>query len=415
MKVKISARQLKSYLFGLLVISFNFGDYFKIAGRAYSQYIAAVLMLLSIPELMGVFRQYKKQGQEKRIVLFLVVFWAAASMVQVFWVGDIASWKLGIRSLFINLFICFEMCVLFRNNQEYLLVMKSIEVSLLLSIAVGLCEVFVGIHFDTNVQEAAFRDEIRSFLGNPNDYATWIILCLLGVTLYYAKRKRRYICIVEWVLGLFVIYHTGSRSGMLSVLTAVFFILMGNALKFVGSTRDGATGKKKAFHVLGIVSAMALGGLFLLGGDVVAIINKFSSASTSDVFRLKIIEGSLGVALKYVLMGAGANQTTFYVGINPHNFLLELFADYGILVAAVIIYILWKIFIRMFDEKGITAYGIACYAFVPTFLLISIASSSMARLRIMWVVLLLYYFVSAEQTKERKSRIKILNLHRRVM
>lgn len=404
---KFRHKQIKSYLFALLIISFNFGDYFKIAGRPFSQYISLALMLLSLVDLMGIYYRYKNLKKEQKIVLLFIALWAFVSLIQIIWVSDMASWKLGIRSLLINLFICFEMCVLFQEDEDYVLVMKSIEISLILSTAVGLCEIFTGVHFDSKAEAAAFGSEIRSFLGNPNDYATWIILCLLGVTLYYANQKRKYICMIEWIFGAYIIYHSKSRAGMLSVLVAVFFMIVGAILKAGRGTKTDSAKKQKAVHLLGIVSVIAGGGLYLIGGDIAAIIHSVSHSSSSDLYRLSIIEDSLGVAFKHVLIGAGANQTTFYVGINPHNFLLEILADYGILIAGMIIFILWKIFVRIFEAKTVRFYEIACYMFIPTFLLISIASSSMARLRMTWVVLFLYYFMTGEQIKQRKFSIKI--------
>ena len=212
---------------------------------------------------------------------------------------------------------------------------------------------------------------------------------------------------IEWIFGANIIYHSKSRAGMLSVLVAVFFMIVGAILKAGRGTKTDSAKKQKAVHLLGIVSVIAGGGLYLIGGDIAAIIHSVSHSSSSDLYRLSIIEDSLGVAFKHVLIGAGANQTTFYVGINPHNFLLEILADYGILIAGMIIFILWKIFVRIFEAKTVRFYEIACYMFIPTFLLISIASSSMARLRMTWVVLFLYYFMTGEQIKQRKFSIKI--------
>lgn len=408
MNVKISGKKLKCYLFALLVISFNFGDYFKVAGRPFSQYLALLLMLFSVFDLVNIFFRYKELEKEKKLVLLLVAAWLLIGIVQVFWVVDAALWKHGMRTLLINLFICFEMCVLLKDEKDYFLVMKSVEISLLLSVAVGICEIFMGIHFDSNPEEAAFGSDVRSFFGNPNDYATWIILCLLGVTLYYAKRDRKFVCFAEWVLGAFVISHTRSRAGMLSLLAAAFFAVIGLMFKAVGKADRDARRKQKDFHILGIVSAVALGSLWLIGSDVETFISNVSSASSSDIFRVSIIKDSLAVALRYALMGAGASQTTFYVGINPHNFLLELLADYGILITGAVVYILWKIFIRIFEKEKVAAYQIACYAFTPTFLMIGIASSSMARLRMTWVVLLLYYFASPKQEEKRRRRVRMV-------
>ncbi len=408
MNVSISDKKIKSYLFGLLVISFTFGDYFKLAGRAYSQYIAIFLALFSIADFVNAYLKYKKLEWEKKVILFLILAWMFFAVIQVFWVGDIASWKSGMRTLVINLFICFEMCMILKENRDYLVVMKSVEISLWMSIAVGAYEIITKHHFDRTPEQAAFYNEIRGFLGNPNDFATWIILCLLGVTLYYVKQKRLYICLAEWIVATFIIYHTGSRAGLLSVVAAVFFLVIGYAFKLMGDAQKDHRKKRKAFHILGIISVIVLGGLWLISGDVVAVINSVSSASSSDAFRLRIIRDSLEVALKYVLIGAGANQTSFYVGINPHNFLLELLADFGLVVVILIVYILWKIFIRIFEVEKITFYQIICYAFVPTFLLVSISSSSMARLRMTWVVLLLYYFAPAEQMQNCKSKIKVV-------
>ena len=91
MNISISDRKIKSYLFGLLVISFNLGDYFKLAGRAYSQYIALFLMLFSVADFVNAYLKYKKLEWEKKVILCLIVTWMFFAVIQVFWVGDIAS------------------------------------------------------------------------------------------------------------------------------------------------------------------------------------------------------------------------------------------------------------------------------------------------------------------------------------
>ena len=66
MNISISDRKIKSYLFGLLVISFNFGDYFKLAGRAYSQYIALFLMLFSVADFVNAYLNIRSLNGKRK-------------------------------------------------------------------------------------------------------------------------------------------------------------------------------------------------------------------------------------------------------------------------------------------------------------------------------------------------------------
>ena len=190
MNFTVSGKKIKRYLFVLLVLSLNFGEYIKVFGIALSQCLALVLLVFSVSDIIKSYYVYKELQVEDKLILFLTVFWVVISFVQVFWVEDFSSWKSGIRSLYVNLFICLEMCVLFREDHDYTLVMRSVNISLYFSILAGLYEIFKGEPFD-NISETVFlKDEVRTFFGNPNDCATWIILCLLGSTLYCAKCKK---------------------------------------------------------------------------------------------------------------------------------------------------------------------------------------------------------------------------------
>lgn len=397
MNFTVSGKKIKRYLFVLLVLSLNFGEYVKVSGIALSQCFALLLLVFSVSDIIKSYYVYNELQFEDKLILFEATFWGVISFVQVFWVGDFLSWKSGIRSLYVNLFICLEMCVLFREDHDYTLVMRSVNISLYLSILAGLYEIFKGVPFDDIPETVFLKDEVRTFFGNPNDCATWIILCLLGSTLYCAKcKKSKLLCLVGWSLGMYVIYHTGSRAGILSVFMAGVSVFVGYLIYIERKTKEGTRSRIKTVHILGIMGVGGMAVLWILGNDLATLIGSISNAPTSDVFRLRIIKESIEVAMGHMLMGAGAGQTTFYVGINPHNFLLELFSDYGIVVAVVVVYIIWKIFMRIFESCKVTFYEVVCFAFVPTFLLISIASSSMARLRMVWVVLLLYYFVAME-------------------
>lgn len=118
MNFTVSGKKIKRYLFVLLVLSLNFGEYIKVFGIALSQCLALVLLVFSVSDIIKSYYVYKELQVEDKLILFLTVFWVVISFVQVFWVEDFSSWKSGIRSLYVNLFICLEMCVLFRDRKS---------------------------------------------------------------------------------------------------------------------------------------------------------------------------------------------------------------------------------------------------------------------------------------------------------
>lgn len=402
MSVVVSERKIKQWFFAALIISLNFGEYLAVAGRSLSQYIALALMLFSIIDIMESYHAYGRLEREKKVVLLLAAFWMCLSVIQGLWVTDYRAWMFGLRTLFINLFICIELCILFRDSHEYMMVLKGVEVSLYLSVAFGILEIITGIHLDDDL---SFGNDIRTFFGNPNDYATWIVLCLFGTTLYYARKKRRCLCALAWILAMYIVLHTGSRAALLSLLIAVVFFVIGFMAGYEKNIKGSTRKRIKAFHIIGMAAVAVFLTICLSCVDIVTLANNDVANASSNIIRLKIIRDSAMVICGYLFMGAGAGQTTIYIGINPHNFLLELLGDYGIVVTVILLYMLWKIFVRIFADQKVTDSGIVCFAFAPAFVMVSISSSSILRLRIMWVVLILFYLIAGEEEKECRVRM----------
>ena len=62
MNFTVSGKKIKRYLFVLLVLSLNFGEYIKVFGIALSQCLALVLLVFSVSDIINLImyiRNYK--------------------------------------------------------------------------------------------------------------------------------------------------------------------------------------------------------------------------------------------------------------------------------------------------------------------------------------------------------------------
>ena len=111
------------------------------------------------------------------------------------------------------------------------------------------------------------------------------------------------------------------------------------------------------------------------------------------------------VILNSFFLGAGAGRTVALIGTNPHNFFLEILADHGIVIFGIICYMFYQICVRMFKSKYDIKTRTIGSSFAVAVILLSISSSSMLRLRLMWICLTMIYissnFIKAENSKKQ--------------
>lgn len=257
--------------------------------------------------------------------------------------------------------------------------------------------------------KAYFETVPTTFFSNPNNLATFItfgIAFIVPALLYAKKTENRIYLVLLLVASILVLLYTDSRANYVALIlififmTVIFLFRNGRKASFKFLTIAATT-----FTVLLGAVAMWLSRLNTVPKQIEELIAtiklalSFGSAGeligVRGVLAKEIIEA---VKLHPFGLGAGNNQSylNFYgmTGItNPHNWWLELMADFGVivLIAFVIFYlsILYKLF-KFSTAKGevstfrICAMG--CFLAQASFLISSTSPSTVVYFMPYWIL-----------------------------
>ena len=203
-----------------------------------------------------------------------------------------------------------------------------------------------------------------------------------------------------WVTTTIVVIGTASRACLYGMLACPVVALFSAAcLKLEGKAKR--TSFFKPIFWLLVLFAFVLVFYVTYSGILESLIELVSKDGNkvSDLYRVDIIKDTIAVAFESMFLGVGANQTITYVGINPHNFFLELLSDYGLIIFLFTCYFFVKIINAFFNKREVGSQRVYCLASALTVAIVSISSSSMNRLRLTWVLLVFIYF-SVKDNKE---------------
>ncbi len=151
-------------------------------------------------------------------------------------------------------------------------------------------------------------------LMNPNDYATHLIYTMPFLLMVFLNSRHalRWLCILVAPIGVYVIFRSGSRAALLSlIILTVFIALRGKATQRIAM-------------VVGLC-VIALASIALLPRSVwVRYVTMFSSspvevsdeeteysliaAQTSSAARTRLLQSSLSLMLEHPLFGVGPGQ-----------------------------------------------------------------------------------------------------------
>lgn len=402
----------------LLIISLNFGEILNVRGIAFSNILAVLTFVFVLISLVSSHLKINYING-KRWIFGLCIIWGVYDLLQLFWVQDYTLWFSGSRMLFINLYLCILLCVVINSKEEYLFQLKSIVFSWGIQITAGAYEIIFSKHFISEGVSYWDRNHVRTFFGNPNDCATWIVLCFFGLFLYMCiKKYLRLFMLIALGITTFAVYATGSRACTLGMVVFIIALILGKVLIYFSNRKINKWKQLIQllfYFIVLMVSAIIIVLLFfereILDNFILQYISSVGNTE-SDLLRLTLTEGSMRVAINYMLAGAGAFQSINYLGINPHNFLLEILADYGIFIFLIIVSMLLNIFWKIFDLKLTKDIRSFCFSFFLSFLVISISSSSINRLRLTWIIIImmfLYSYIFSNQNRERVEKNELYN------
>lgn len=394
-------KKMNIFLYGLLLMAVSCGESIKLLGINISWIIAGMMVCLTLVYLIVEGNIGDKRIQY-RMILFFAFFWMVYMLFQVLWIKDFELWTAGILSNIINVFLILDIWIFLRTEKDLKLFLSLSVPVWLFNVGLGMYEIISNNHFIFEGVSYWDRNYVRTFFGNPNDAATWIVLSYLFLSYYLNKYVRtRMIMIISCAITTFVVFNTGSRACLYGmILYAVFYCcsilmirakMMNNAMKLISYVTV-------TISVIYLIYA-------LYGGGLSALIVKFAGKGSimSDFTRLKITTDTIRTIVNSALFGVGANQTIAYIGINPHNFLLEMFSDFGVIVFGMVCAFLVNIINVLFRAEWHPRIRAHFCAFTVTFIVISISSSSMNRLRLTWLLLTIMFLTTNKMFREDVS------------
>ena len=392
----------------LMIFTLNFGDAITIHGMSLSR-IVTILFMMGV--LVGINQDFKNCIiHKKRNAYRFLVFWLGYAMLQRLWAADGASWMSLFVSTCINIFICLAVLSVIQDKGTLKFILSAVHVSLILQIIIG----FIEIKTHRQFVEMTTKDEtnwIHSFFGNPNDYASWVYMCFVCTIIYLSLNDKKKLwtniyAAMLTVACLLIQWHTESRSGIGCILIFLMLYLAMRIWIFL-------TKSDRRFAQLGKMAIVVCccAGLFIvisfwLSDDLIGwALSRSGAMYNSDLSRINLMRKSISVFLGSFGLGAGAGQSAYIIGFPLHNFFLEILSDFGIIVFLVLMKIMldtWKMASNVMytdNERSILL------AFFPSFILMSIGSSSLVRLRIVWVLIFCIYIWSNRLYRNNKGLV----------
>lgn len=341
--------------------------------------------------IIYIFKRYYFSRYQGLFILF-TIFWILYALFLFTFQTSLPQTSSGLFSLIVNIVIMILLIILIKDDKLILLTVKAMKCGLYITIIIAVLNVFFGVYLvDVESDLLRYGNIPLGFFGNPNDFATFVVMGIFGLFLGWTISKT--INIVELISVLFsiyLIYLAGSRGSLIGILVFVLLFTIFHLIDRI--SRNHSWVLMLSIIVVAIFSYLFI---FLPEGLISFLLNIFSSEETivSDIYRIRIVNESIRMFLDSKLLGVGPLVTTQLLNINPHNLLVEILVDYGLVVFSLFMVILVSNLVVISKSKRIFN-RVLVYSIIPSFLVIGITSSSMFRIRYAWVLFTVIYIYS---------------------
>lgn len=241
----------------------------------------------------------------------------------------------------INFIICLNLIILsYKIKDVDRLIFIGWVLFLLVALPLSLYEIFFNHHFITVIEEDALVGgtnnlKIYSSLtyGNYNQYNMVLMCSLPFLFSQYLKTNKTYILLLLSLIS-FIFITNGSRSSLVALsICFLLYLLLNRSFKSLVAS------------LLGLV-------VFIINIDKFEFaINRFNELGFNDNSRSNLYNIAFQVLLDSNFIGIGPGNFKNYVLQNklseivaPHNFLLEVLSEYGIVIFSLLLLYITKIF-----------------------------------------------------------------------
>lgn len=380
-------------MLGLLIVSVNFGTVLRIAGINISNFVSILFIASYLYENnMKIYIETEKN--KCAIVLFLI--WILYGLVQIIIVKDLELF-FGFYSILVNnAFLFISILLVVGNEYEFRFILHIVTLCIWMNIIASGWEYFSGNIIVSQKYLLADRQYIAGFIGNFNDFCTYMYFgCILFlIQLYFSNHKfEKIFCIVGIVLSVSIILFDGARGGVFSIVLFVpCFIL------FMIIDKSMVSESVSRFIYMIIFLCVFLFAYFTIKTngiyETLAFLDRSDGGDiVSDRGRLSLIISCLRATLDTLGFGVGPGQSNIVCGgINVHNFYIEILCEYGVLICMFVIYLsFWVPMQRKFNMPPYL--NAVTQSFAVTFIIASVTSSSINKMRMLWIFLALIFIM----------------------
>lgn len=225
---------------------------------------------------------------------------------------------------------------------------------LIISLPIGLYEIFFNWHFSNSKIEAGsllggHYNTIRKFaaltFGNFNLFNVVIVYAVpFVISFLLMGKKKKYIKFLVWILIIlagFIVLVNGSRGSFLAIFICFLLFLFKSAV----------SGKTKNILYLIVLVFFTINYLFTKGSDLILTFTDKQDRLFSDSIRMNLLKFSLNEFSFHNFLGVGpanieliiVNKYGYIMGAT-HNLFLEILVQYGMIVFMGFLYFLYKIY-----------------------------------------------------------------------
>lgn len=410
-------------LFFLFIVSLAGGAYmlnFKMFGVEFYAFRICLALNTSILFLNKDIVLYKSSFT--KLVFYFFIFWILYAITSILWCSDLnlAIHEIGYLIIgFISYIYLFSISYYFKKRFRDFVLVNWIY-ALIPTFLIALFEINTGKHLEGNylksLRELEFLhannfSPVTTF-DNPNNLAIYLSLSLVFLTVLIRKGRFVFLFSFLFSVNLYLMILTGSRIGLIFSLLLMLIVITTKVIEFL---HIGF--KKNYFKIVGSLILFLLMFVFnevdVASGSEIShqqkLLNEYhekvkkaygSNAydSLSVNVRKNLFLSGVDFASSSYLIGVGAgsfeakmkkgeNKYPTYGMPNPHNYFIEVFSQYGILITLIIlsffIFIGWRVLLSLynsiaFEESLFILLLISCYG------LLSNANSSFLPLPLNW-------------------------------
>ncbi|MBC6310862.1 O-antigen ligase family protein [Listeria sp. FSL L7-1582] len=390
---EIPLQKLNYYLFIGVVISGFLGPYLALPTFP-SFFLFRILIILHMFLFLFEKKDFKKLDSIK-IPIILFIIWIFYSILSLLWTSSPALSVVAIYYQIESFYLLFAFVYYINSLTKLKQMLTWIVLIYVMTIAIGLWEILTGDHLKYSAGNILSYGDMRptGLLVNTNDYSSYIAFYIPVLLLFLFQKKT----ILKSLIGIaslgaltFIILETESRSGLVAFAVVVALTLY------------------KIFHhkiifFFGLIMSTLIGLSLLLIQHGAKLTTYFTGKTDSTnqrafmyetIFQLckehNFLGVGIGVTPKYVftaLYGTSNIPDTMQRTMSAHNLWLSNLSDVGIIgFFPFILLFIWFVThaMRLYIQNQQLLAAIPICILVA-FVAISIGSSSIFEMRIVWL------------------------------